>query len=88
MWFAFMIYCNVSVTYVQVHHEDLYGGCEHVTGFYLWSGMMSFCVWMVCSVVYAECHMCKVNGYNCLYVEFEHVVSYFCDDGDYPYVMI
>ena len=58
----------------------------NVTGFYLWSGMMSFCVQMICIMVYVEYHG-KVNGYNsCMWNSSS--VSYFCDDGNYPYVMI
>ena len=58
----------------------------NMTGFYHWSGMMIFCVWMICSVVYVECHS-EVNGCNsCMWSMSS--VTYSCDDGVYPYVVI
>ena len=57
-----------------------------MTGSYLWSDVMSFCVLMICCVVYVECHG-EIDGYNSCMWNLSNV-SYSCNDGDYPYVVI
>ena len=56
-----------------------------MTGFFLWSGMMSFFVWMICGVVYVECHG-EADDYNSCAWKWS-IVSYSCGDDDYPYAV-
>ena len=82
---CFLINWSVSVTYVSFIMRFCMMDVN-VTGFYPWSGMMSFCVWMICTVAYVECHG-EVDGCNsCMWSSSG--VSYSCDIGDYPYVVI
>ena len=55
-----MIYWSASMTYVSFVVKICMMDVS-ATGFYLLSGMMSFCVQMIYSAVYVECHS-KVNG--------------------------
>ena len=58
----------------------------NVSGFYLWTGMMSFYAWMIYGMVYVV-RDGMVNGYNSCIWNL-NIVSYSCGGGDYPYVMI
>ena len=79
---CFMIYWSVSMTYVnlimRICRMDV-----NMSGFYLWSGMMSFCIWMICSVVYVVFHS-RIDAYNsCMWLLWWWQLS-LCHDLEQP----